>query len=226
MAREKARELLDELREVLTGRARLLDALVPPLVFVIANAWWELTAAAAAAFAVAVITVAARLARRQQIGYALGGVGGTTVAVLAAALTGRAENYFLPGILSGAATTLLILITLAARRPFVAWTSWVVRGWPLEWYWHPRVRPAYMEVSWLWAGFFGARSYLQWALVGKGSLGALAAARLLTGWPATVVLLVLSYLYGTWRLKRLAGPSVEEFRAQAPPPWRGQQRGF
>ncbi len=226
MARGKARELLEELREVLTGRARLLDALVPPLVFLVANAWWELTAAAVIAFALAVLTVAARLARRQQVGYALGGIGGTTVAVLAAAVTGRAENYFLPGILSGAATTLLILTTLAARRPFVAWASWVVRRWPLEWYWHPRVRPAYMEVSWLWAGFFGARSYLQWALVEDGSLVTLTAARLLTGWPATIVLLVLSYLYGTWRLRRLAGPSVEEFRTRALPPWEGQQRGF
>ena len=31
---------------------------------------------------------------------------------------------------------------------------------------------------------------------------------------------------GLWRLGNLGGPSVEEFKNGAPPPWQGQQRGF
>jgi hypothetical protein len=54
----------------------------------------------------------------------------------------------------------------------------------------------------------------------------LALVNTLTGWPATIALLVVSYLYGTWRLARLGGPSVEEFRDGAPTPWQGQRRGF
>ena len=50
--------------------------------------------------------------------------------------------------------------------------------------------------------------------------------QLLTGWPATILLLIASYLYGTWRLRKLGGPSVEEFKAGTEPPWEGQQRGF
>jgi hypothetical protein len=46
------------------------------------------------------------------------------------------------------------------------------------------------------------------------------------GWPATILLLAVSYLYGTWRLRNLEGPSVEEFREETEPPWEGQQRGF
>jgi hypothetical protein len=38
--------------------------------------------------------------------------------------------------------------------------------------------------------------------------------------------LIASYLYGTWRLGTLGGPSVEEFKPGAEPPWEGQQRGF
>jgi UPF0716 family protein affecting phage T7 exclusion len=49
---------------------------------------------------------------------------------------------------------------------------------------------------------------------------------LVTGWPLTVLLLILTYVYGLWRLQRLGGPSVDEFRAAAPPPWVGQRRGF
>jgi len=37
---------------------------------------------------------------------------------------------------------------------------------------------------------------------------------------------VLTYLYGTWRLARLGGPSVLEYKEGAAPPWSGQQRGF
>jgi hypothetical protein len=48
----------------------------------------------------------------------------------------------------------------------------------------------------------------------------------ITGWLGTVTLLVLSYLYGTWRLQRLRGPSVQEFSQGAQPPWAGQRRGF
>jgi hypothetical protein len=54
----------------------------------------------------------------------------------------------------------------------------------------------------------------------------LATLGLFTGWPGTVVLLILTYLYGTWRLARLGGPSVAEFHAGTPPPWTGQRRGF
>jgi hypothetical protein len=48
----------------------------------------------------------------------------------------------------------------------------------------------------------------------------------LLGWHFTVILLVISYLYGLWRLSQLKGPSIEEFKAGKQPPWQGQKRGF
>jgi hypothetical protein len=173
----------------------------------------------------AAITVV-RLLRRQSARYALGGLGAVVLAILVSRLLGRAEGYFLPGIVTGGLTVAVALISIVAGRPLVAWTSYVYRRWPLEWYWHPRVRPAYSEVTGLWAVFFAARLLLQLSLFQEEAAGLLAAANLLTGWPATIVLLVISYLYGTWRLRRLGGPSVEEFKAGAEPPWTGQQRGF
>ena len=38
--------------------------------------------------------------------------------------------------------------------------------------------------------------------------------------------LIFSYIYGSWRLKNLGGPSVEEFNENKLPPWEGQIRGF
>ncbi len=100
------------------------------------------------------------------------------------------------------------------------------RRWPLAWYWHPQVRPAYSEVTWLWAVFFALRLLLQLSFFQGTGAGLLAALQIATGWPATILLLVISYLYGTWRLRQLSGPSVEEFKTGAEPPWTGQRRGF
>jgi hypothetical protein len=127
---------------------------------------------------------------------------------------------------SGAATIFVAVISVVIGRPMVAWTSHLARRWPLAWYWHPRVRPAYSEVTWMWAFFFMLRSLVQYAVLRDGSVEQLALTNLITGWPATIALLVASYLYGVWRLKRLEGPSVEEFKAGAEPPWQGQVKGF
>ena len=121
---------------------------------------------------------------------------------------------------------MVCLLSVILRRPMVAWTSHLARGWPLKWYWHPRVRPAYSEVTWLWAGFFAIRLLLQVALFRGAAPELLAVANVAMGWPTTSVLLVVSYLFGTWRLKNLNGPSVEEFKRGSEPPWTGQQRGF
>ena len=67
-------------------------------------------------------------------------------------ICGRAEGFFLPGILSGALTALLCLVSVRIKRPLVAWISYITRRWPLEWYWHSKVCPA--NVTSLLAGQF------------------------------------------------------------------------
>ena len=112
------------------------------------------------------------------------------------------------------------------RRPMVAWTSYLARRWPLGWYWHANVLPAYNEVTIAWAVAFSIRLALEFWLFQQDAVNTLGAARVVLGWPFTVGLLIASYLYGLWRLDNLAGPSVEEYKAGQEPPWEGQKRGF
>ena len=139
----KVHELTEEFRTVVIGRSNITDSVVPPLVFVVISALWGLTYAIAGSLAFALLIAMVRLGRRQPVKYALGGVGGVVLAAVVAQLLGRAEGYFLPSIISGGGTLVVCLLSVIVRRPMVAWTSHVARGWPLDWYWHPNVRPAY-----------------------------------------------------------------------------------
>ena len=178
------------------------------------------------ALAVSVVTAIGRIIRKQSLWYALAGVGSVAVAIGIAWFLGKSEGFFLPGLISGSMTLLLTIVSLVIRRPMVAWTSFIARRWPLDWYWHEKVRPAYSEVTFAWSIFFAARLFLQFSLFQNENVNSLAVTNFITGWPATILLLVFSYLYGTWRLAKLSGPSVEEFRSNAPAPWQSQRRGF
>jgi hypothetical protein len=223
---DKAREILEELRMVLAGRSSFLDSLLPPILFVLLNVIWGVQVAIWASLGLAVAIAIYRLFRRQSLLYALGGAGGVALAAAVAYLLGRAEGFFLPTIITGGISLLLALVSVLVGRPMVAYTSYVARRWPLDWYWHPKVRPSYSEVTWMWVVFFGLRLLLQFNLFQQAEASLLGVVQFLTGWPATILLLIASYLYGTWRPRNLGGPSVEEFKSGAEPPWEGQQRGF
>jgi hypothetical protein len=219
-------EVLDELRSIISGRSGIADGILPPVVFVTVNAFAGVTPAAWSGAAVALLIVGWRLLGRRPLKYALSGLFGTLLATVLAIRSGRAEDFFLPGIITGALTTVAILASLITRRPFVAYSSWVTRSWPIEWYWHPRVLPAYMAATWLWAGYFGLRTAVTWWFYTNEQTEALAAFRVASGWPGLVALLVGTYVIGRKRLVGLQGPSVEEFENEQEPPWTGQQNGF
>jgi hypothetical protein len=222
----KFRELGEEFRAVFAGRGKLADSVIPPVVFVIVNAVLGFDYAVWSALALAVLMTAVRLSRKQPLAYALGGLGGVVVAILIARLLDRAEGYFVPAIVTGTRTVVLCGASVIVGRSLVAWTSYVARRWPLGWYWHPRVRPAYTEVTIAWTVFFAVKLAVQFMFFQEAQAGALAVVNVIMGWPATVVLLTLSYVYGLWRLQHLQGPSVAEFEAGAELPWTGQRRGF
>jgi hypothetical protein len=219
-------EIGGELRDVVLARGGVFDAVVPPLLFLLLFSWLGFGAAAGGALLLAAGVTVWRLARGHAALPAVGGLAGVGLAIVLALVLDREEGFFLPGIVTGAVTVILAVGSNLAGRPMVAWTSYLARRWPLAWYWHLRVRPAYTEVTWLWAAYFLARLLLQVWLFRTGDAAQLAGLSVALGWPATLVLLIVSYVYGTWRLRRLGGPSVEEFKADAPPPWESQRRGF
>jgi hypothetical protein len=222
----KWHELLDEFRTIVLKKNSFLDAILPPIITILLNSLFSLQAAIWGALILSVLVAGFRLRNKQSLRYAVAGVVSVGLAIGVVWLLGRTDGFFVPSLVSGSLTTLLALLSLVIRKPMVAWTSHLARRWPLEWYWHAQVRPAYSEVTFAWMIFFGLSFFWQVSLFQGHNVNQLTLVNTLTGWPATIVLLILSYLYGTWRLARLGGPNVEEFRNAAPAPWLGQQRGF
>lgn len=204
-------------RDLLTNRTVITDTVVPPVLFVGANALLGLAAAAGASVGLSLVLLAVRLLRRQRLLYATSGLAGTLTAVGFALWAGQAEAYFLPGVVTNAVFGVVAVASVLVRRPLIALTSAAIYRWPLGWYWHPRVRPAYSEITWAWAALYLTKAGLQWVLVQRAELGWLAVARILTGWPAFALLLLGTYAYVDRRLRSLGGPNVEQYRAAAAP---------
>lgn len=217
-------EILEELKGVLGGKT--LDALVPSVVFVATNGVWGLNAASLLAVASAVAIGLLRILRKQSVVYAFVGLVGVGIAAGFAYLAGSAVNYFIPKILTSAFMVILALGSLAIGKPLAAWASHLTRGWPIEWFWRKDVKPAYREVTWFWAGLFILRTGIQVLLFMKEDVVQLAWANFILGTPFTISVLIISYVYGIWRLHNLGGPGVEEYAAGKEPPWKGQTRGF
>jgi hypothetical protein len=220
-------EIWEELKSVFSGRgSRLLDSFLPLLIFLIANPFFGVDYALWGALTAAGLFAIVRILKKESLVYAFGGLGGVLLAGIFVKLSGSESGFFLPGLISGAVTIVICVVSVAINRPLVAWTSFIARRWPLDWYWHPKVLPAYNEVTILWAVAFSGRLALEFWLYQQQSINALGATRIILGWPFIVVLLIVTYLYGLWRLSNLKGPSIEEFKAGADPPWEGQKRGF
>jgi hypothetical protein len=222
----KIKELAQEFRTVFSGRTNTVDAILPPLLYALVNMLAGLVPATLAALVLAAILTVLRVIRKQSWLYALGGL---VLSLLTAGLawyTQNAANLFLPGLLTSVILLAAALLSILIGKPLAAWSSHLTRAWPRDWYWLPNIRPAYSEVTWMWSAFIAARLLAQYSLYQQGNESLLGWSSVLLGWPVTIIVLVISYLYGIWRLAKLGGPSVEEFNSHQPAPWKGQKRGF
>jgi hypothetical protein len=222
----KINELWQEFRTVFSGRTNTADTIIPPLLYALVNMLAGLLPATLSALVLAAILTVLRLVRKQSWLYALIGLGLTLLAAGLAWYTQNAASFFLPDLITSATLLAAVLLSLWVRKPLAAWSSHLTRAWPKEWYWLQNICPAYTEVTWMWAAFIAARLAAQYALYQHGNASLLGWSNVLLGWPVTIVVLVISYLYGIWRLAKLGGPSVEEFLSHQPAPWKGQKKGF
>ena len=193
------------LAEAVGGPLGILESSLPAVAFVVAYiiSGSDTNASAIVAVALALVLTVLRLARRESPRHALSGLVGVAFAAFIATRSGRAENFFLPGLLANAAYAAAFLISLAARWPLVGVIVGQLDGEGNQWREDPARVRAFVRATWLWAGLFLLRLAVQLPLYLAGAVVALGIARTAMGLP-----LFGLGLWLTWRLVRRNTPPV------------------
>ena len=218
------KDIRDEVKQFVTGKT--IDAIFPPIIYIIGNSLFGLKIGIILAISVAVVLSIFRALKKQSILYAFAGMAGVIIASGFALISDNAASYFLPKVITSGFLFFLSLVSVLLGRPLAALLSHLTRGWEFDWFLRKDIKPAYREVTLAWAILFLFRMVIQLILFKKGDLVQLGWANIFLGFPATFTVLILTLIYGVWRLKKLGGPGIDEFRAEKEPPWQGQRKGF
>ena len=183
----------------------MAETSLPAVAFVVAYtaSGSDTNTAAIVAVLLALVLSLARLVKRESPVYALSGLVGVALAAFVATRTGRAENFFLPGLLFNAAYASAFLISLAVRRPLVGIIVSKLDGEGDEWRRDPLRLRAFVRATWLWAGLFLTRLLVQLPLYLAGAVVALGVAKTAMGVPLFAVGLWLTWLL----VRRHRGPA-------------------
>ncbi len=105
--------------EQLGGWRGMVDASLPTVAFIVANALGGLRTGIWCAVGAAVLVLVFRLVRRESVQQAFSGLFGVAVAVAIAAASGEARNYFVPGIIRNVVIGVVLLASVPLRWPLV-----------------------------------------------------------------------------------------------------------
>ncbi|WP_097232863.1 DUF3159 domain-containing protein [Streptomyces zhaozhouensis] len=176
------------------GTKGLVYSALPAVVFVIANNAKGLRAAIVCAVAVAVAIAVERLARKESLQPALGGLFGVAIAAGISWYTGSARDYFLIGIWTSLAGAIVFLASVLARWPLagVLWNAATGKG--NAWRQDARSRLYYDIATLTLTAIFAARFIVQQWLYDADDVDSLGFAKIAMGYPLLAVgLLVLAW---------------------------------
>jgi len=184
--------LLDELG----GPQGVADSSLPGLLFVVVYSvtGGELQLSAGLAVALGGVLAVFRRIRGESLKFAITGFVGVAIAALIATRTGRAEDFFLPGLLFNAGYATAYAVSIIVGWPLIGVIVGPLTGSGMRWRSDRSLVTLYSRVSWLWVGMFLLRLAAQLPLYLSGSLLALGIARTAMGLPLFLLCLWLSWL--------------------------------
>jgi hypothetical protein len=184
------------LAEAIGGPLGVAETSLPAVAFVVAYtaSGSDTNTAAGVAVGLALLLTVARLAQRESPQHALSGLVGVGFAAFIATRSGKAENFFLPGLLLNAVCASAFVVSLAVRRPLVGIIVTKLDGEDDGWRDDPGRMRAFVWATWLWAGLFLMRFVIQLPLYLAGAVVALGIARTALGLPVFVLGLWLTWL--------------------------------
>ncbi|MEV7041909.1 DUF3159 domain-containing protein [Amycolatopsis sp. NPDC051061] len=195
------------LLEQMGGVSGLIYSSVPVIVFVLANAFFGLTAAIWTSVGSAVAITVLRVVRKEPLQPAISGFFGVAIAAFIAYRTGSAKGFFLFGIYASLVYCGIFVLSVVVRWP-IAGVVWnVLNGTGQAWRKDKPSRYGYDIATLALALVFAARFIVQRWLYQEDYTGWLAFAKIAMGYP----LYALGLLVVVWAVRR----SDKRLKAQA-----------
>ncbi len=182
--------------EAVGGPLGMAETTLPAVAFVVAYtvSGQETNVAAVVAVGLALLLSVARLVKRETPRHALSGLVGVAFAAFIATKSGKAENFFLPGLLANAGYATAFLVSIVVRWPLVGVIVSQLDGEGTEWRQDPARVRVFSRASWLWVALFGVRLVVQLPLYLAGAVVALGIARTAMGVPLFALGIWLTFL--------------------------------
>jgi hypothetical protein len=182
----------------LGGTRGIIDSGLPSITFLIVHDITKnLNHSVIAALAISFVLTVIRLARRETLQHALSGIFIIAICALIAHHTGKAKDFYLPGLIINAAYAAFYLITNLVGFPVLGLILGPILGENLAWRGVKERKSAYTRAGWIWFGLFISRLLVQYPLYKANQLNWLGTALVVMGYP-------LFFLTGwfTWLILR------------------------
>jgi intracellular septation protein A len=186
------------------GTKGLLDSGLPSIVFLLSfNIFHSINRAALAAIALSAVFAFLRLVRRETLQHASSGVVGVVVCALLARNTGKAADFYLPGLITNVLYACIYALSNLIGWPILGVLLGPILGENVSWRKVPARKSAYIRAGWLWVALFLSRLIVQYPLYRMNQLSWLGTARLAMGYP-----LFFLVGWGSWLILKKV-PSVK-----------------
>lgn len=185
-AREAAsREAADTVMQAFGGVRGMIDMTLPGLVFIVTyNITHQVATSAWAALALSALFVVVRLAKRETIQHAFSGVFGVAIGAWISMKTGKAENFYLPGLLWNVGYCVGLAVSAMVRWPLIGVMLGPVTGEMFTWrHQNPGRLAAYTKATWAWVAVMGVKPLILFPLYFTGNVNLLGWLKVALGIP-------------------------------------------
>jgi hypothetical protein len=177
------------------GWRGVIDSSLPGVVFVIAYLvdGSNLTPAIWAAVVTGALIAVLRLARKQSLQQVISGFVGIAFAAWLASRTGRAQDFYLPGLLLSGGYAVAFLVSILVGHPLVGYAVGAATGDLTGWRSVPEQRRAYTLATWFFVAQYALRIAVLVPLYLAGAVAALGIMKVILGYPMLALAAYLSF---------------------------------
>jgi hypothetical protein len=203
---EASREAADSVMKAFGGVRGMVDMTLPGLVFIVTfNITHQVPAAAWAALGLSGALAVARLVRRETVQHAFSGVFGVAIGAYIAMRSGKAEDFYLPGLLYSVGYCAALGLSALVRWPFIGVMLGPITGEMFTWRkQNPGRLAAYTRATWVWFALMGVKPLVLFPLYFAHNANLLGWLKIALGIPPMLVA-----MYFTWQILLKAPPPIK-----------------